>query len=247
MVNQSESAYRPSALRSLRGVEFALVKELVVSACGAAWGCCRRRGRGVLALAPQWRRPKAVRLFFWRRQKHRRASPAASSFFADPFGLNQQQTAGARAAPSRTAWPFAWRSCDGKYFSGHLARQCAERRCRCARRFVRKPDNSVLTAAQSTARPRQRRSAIRRAKTPRLPQGAARGCTCNGRDPAGLPVDLTLDGSLRPGDVVATASGLSLTLVKVGNGPSRENSPRSLLSRPHARSRARLGEIKVAL
>ena len=34
-------------------------------------------------------------------------------------------------------------------------------------------------------------------------------CTCNGRDPAGLaPVDLALDSSLRPGDVIATTDGL---------------------------------------
>jgi len=30
-------------------------------------------------------------------------------------------------------------------------------------------------------------------------------CTCNGRDPAGLaPIDLTLDTSLRQGDIIAT-------------------------------------------
>jgi hypothetical protein len=35
------------------------------------------------------------------------------------------------------------------------------------------------------------------------------GCTCNGRDPFGLThVDVTTDPTLRPGDVVATKSGL---------------------------------------
>ena len=33
-------------------------------------------------------------------------------------------------------------------------------------------------------------------------------CTCNGREPAGLaPVDISLDTTLRPGDVVATTTG----------------------------------------
>ena len=33
-------------------------------------------------------------------------------------------------------------------------------------------------------------------------------CTCNGHNPAGLaPVDLAMDGSLRSGDVLATADG----------------------------------------
>jgi hypothetical protein len=34
-------------------------------------------------------------------------------------------------------------------------------------------------------------------------------CTCNGHNPAGLAtVDLALDGSLRPGDMLATTDGL---------------------------------------
>jgi len=52
-------------------------------------------------------------------------------------------------------------------------------------------------------------------------------CTCNGRDPAGLaPVDLTLDTSLRPGDVIATTSGLvAYSGVKTGINQSPEFTP----------------------
>ena len=52
-------------------------------------------------------------------------------------------------------------------------------------------------------------------------------CTCNGRDPAGLaPVDLTLDTSLRPGDVIATTDGLvAYSGVRVGNGQTAEFTP----------------------
>jgi hypothetical protein len=73
-------------------------------------------------------------------------------------------------------------------------------------------------------------------------------CTCNGRDPAGLaPVDLTLDGSLRPGDVVATAEGLvAYTGVKVGNNQTAEFTPIASYPGLTAAVRARLGEMKVA-
>ena len=52
-------------------------------------------------------------------------------------------------------------------------------------------------------------------------------CTCNGRDPAGLaPVDLTLDTSLRPGDVIATTNGLvAYSGVKVGVNQTAEFTP----------------------
>jgi hypothetical protein len=73
-------------------------------------------------------------------------------------------------------------------------------------------------------------------------------CTCNGRDPAGLaPIDLTLDGSLRPGDVVATTSGLvAYTGIKLGNSQTAEFTPIASYPGLTADVRARLGEMKVA-
>ena len=73
-------------------------------------------------------------------------------------------------------------------------------------------------------------------------------CTCNGRDPAGLaPVDLTLDTSLRPGDVVATTDGLvAYTGVRVGAGQTAEFTPVASYPGLTADVRARLGEMKVA-
>jgi len=49
-------------------------------------------------------------------------------------------------------------------------------------------------------------------------------CTCNGRDPAGLaPIDLTLDTSLRQGDIIATTNGLvAYSGVRAGGGQSAE-------------------------
>ena len=73
-------------------------------------------------------------------------------------------------------------------------------------------------------------------------------CTCNGRDPAGLaPVDLTLDTSLRPGDVVATTDGLvAYTGIRVGNDQTAEFTPVASYPGLTADVRARLGEMKVA-
>jgi hypothetical protein len=73
-------------------------------------------------------------------------------------------------------------------------------------------------------------------------------CTCNGRDAAGLaPVDLTLDASLRAGDVIATTDGLvAYSGIKVGNDQSPEFIPVSSYPGLTAEVRARLGEMKVA-
>ncbi len=73
-------------------------------------------------------------------------------------------------------------------------------------------------------------------------------CTCNGRDGAGLaPVDLTLDTSLRPGDVIATTNGLvAYSGVKVGTGQTAEFTPVASYPGLTPDVRTRLGEMKVA-
>ena len=73
-------------------------------------------------------------------------------------------------------------------------------------------------------------------------------CTCNGRDPAGLaPVDLTLDTSLRPGDIIATTDGLvAYSGVRLGDGQTAEFTPVASYPGLTPDVRARLGEMKVA-
>jgi hypothetical protein len=73
-------------------------------------------------------------------------------------------------------------------------------------------------------------------------------CTCNGRSPSGLaPVDLTLDTSLRSGDVVATTDGLvAYTGVRFGADQTAEFTPVASYPGLTADVRARLGEMKVA-
>jgi hypothetical protein len=73
-------------------------------------------------------------------------------------------------------------------------------------------------------------------------------CTCNGRDAAGLaPVDLTLDTSLRAGDVIATTNGpVAYSGIKIGNNQTPEFTPIASYPGLTADVRARLGEMKVA-
>jgi hypothetical protein len=73
-------------------------------------------------------------------------------------------------------------------------------------------------------------------------------CTCNGREPAGLaPIDLTLDKSLRPGDIIATSDGL---VAYAGGGTADEKAidftPISSYLGLTTEVRTRLGEMKIA-
>jgi hypothetical protein len=72
-------------------------------------------------------------------------------------------------------------------------------------------------------------------------------CTCNGRDPVGLaPVDISLDTTLKPGDVVATTTGLvAYNGTRNADGQS-EFTPVESYPGLSAATRARLGEMKVA-
>ena len=73
-------------------------------------------------------------------------------------------------------------------------------------------------------------------------------CTCNGRDSAGLaPIDLSLDTTLRPGDIVATSNGLvAYSGVRTATGQTAEFTPVASYPGLTADVRARLGEMKVA-
>jgi uncharacterized protein DUF2865 len=73
-------------------------------------------------------------------------------------------------------------------------------------------------------------------------------CTCNGRDQAGLaPVDLALDTSLRPGDVIATTDGLvAYSGIRVGADQTSEFTPVASYPGLSAELRGRMGAMKVA-
>jgi uncharacterized protein DUF2865 len=73
-------------------------------------------------------------------------------------------------------------------------------------------------------------------------------CTCNGRDPAGLaPIDVSLDTTLRPGDVVATSTGLvAFSGTRAGNAEPADFTPVSDYAGLTGSIRAKLTEMKVA-
>ena len=176
-------------------------------------------------------------------------SPAAN-FFADPFGLNQQNAAPPRpAAPSgggRSA-SFCVRTCDGKYFpisarSGTPPARMCQAFCPASPTKVFS-GSSIETAATGNG---ERYADLPNAYAYRKALRA--DCTCNGRDPAGLaPVDLSQDTSLRSGDVVATADGLvAYTGVRLGAGQTPDFAPVADYPGLTPSLRAKLGEMKVA-
>src|ERR1700678_3878680 len=186
-------------------------------------------------------------LFGGAQKQQQRQVPAQANFFADPFGLNQQAAPTPRPVASSGSGPaFCVRTCDGRYFP--LARGNATPVQMCQAFCPASPTKvffgSTIDGASSSNGERYADSenafAFRKA--------LRADCTCNGRDPAGLaPVDLTLDASLRPGDVIATTTGLvAYSGVKVGVNQTAEFTP--VASYPGLTSdvRARLGEMKVA-
>jgi hypothetical protein len=205
---------------------------------------------GSLAVAPRMASAEGLFDFFFGGAQRPQGRPAPSpqaNFFADPFGLNQQQAPAPapRVAGSGTA--FCVRGCDGKYFqvtsrgNASLAQMC---QAFCPASATKVFYGSTIDGASATDG--ERYAGTENAFAYRKALRA--DCTCNGRDPAGLaPVDLTLDGSLRPGDVVATAEGLvAYTGVKVGNNQTAEFTPIASYPGLTAAVRARLGEMKVA-
>ena len=181
------------------------------------------------------------------KQQARQPSPQAS-FFADPFGTNPQQAQPAPAPRVAGSGPaFCVRSCDGKYFpltmrGNATPVQMCQAFCPASATKVFYGNTIDGAYAGNGERYADSDNAFAYRKALRA------DCTCNGRDPAGLsPIDLTLDGSLRPGDVVATTSGLvAYTGVKLGNSQTAEFAPVASYPGLTADVRARLGEMKVA-
>jgi Protein of unknown function (DUF2865) len=197
-----------------------------------------------VALAPRSSAAEGLFDFFFGGQKQQQQkAPPQASFFADPFGLNQQAAPPRAVAGSGPA--FCVRSCDGRYFPLARANASPVQTCQafCPASPTKVFYGSTIDGAASTTGERYADSenAFAYRKAMRA------DCTCNGRDPAGLaPVDLTLDTSLRPGDVIATTNGLvAYSGVKVGINQTAEFTPVASYPGLTAEVRARLGEMKV--
>ena len=180
--------------------------------------------------------------------KQQQPSPAVNSF-ADPFGFNQPQPATPKPATSgggRYA-AFCVRTCDGKYFPV-LARGGATPAQMCQAFCPASPTKIFSGTSIDNATSGNGERYADSANAYAYRKALKADCTCNGRDPAGLaPVDLSLDTSLRSGDVIATSSGLvAYSGIRVGNEQTAEFTPVANYPGLTAEVRARLGEMKVA-
>jgi len=178
-----------------------------------------------------------------KQQQHQ--APPQASFFADPSG-NQQAAPPVRTASSGSGPAFCVRSCDGRYFPLSRGNASPVQLCQafCPASPTKVFYGSNIDGATSAGGERypDSENAFAYRKALRA------DCTCNGRDSAGLaPVDLTLDTSLRAGDVIATTDGLvAYSGVRVGNNQTAEFTPVASYPGLTAEVRARLGEMKVA-
>lgn len=166
--------------------------------------------------------------------------------FADPFGNNPQAPQPRAAVSSGSGAAFCVRSCDGRYFP--LTRGLASPVQMC-QAFCPASETKVYFGAgidYATSATGERYADSETAFAYRKALRA--DCTCNGRDPAGLaPVDLSLDNSLRPGDVVATTDGLvAYTGPRGGAAQAGDFTPVAAYPGLTAEVRARLTELKVA-
>ena len=197
---------------------------------------------GPVALAPEMSSAQGLFDFFFgggQKQQHQ------TSFFANVFNNNPQPPPPRRVVAS-SGPAFCVRSCDGKYFP--LMRGAASPAQTCQALCPASPTevffgSSIDDAyAASGERYADSENAFAYRKALRA------DCTCNGHNPAGLaPVDLALDDSLRPGDVLATTDGLvAYSGLRVGNDQTPDFTPVASFPGLTPEVRARLNAMKVA-
>ena len=165
---------------------------------------------GPVALAPEMSSAEGLLdFFFGGSQKQQQTSSFANN--------NNPQPTMPRPVVASSGPGFCVRSCDGKYFP--LMRGAASPTQMCQAFCPASPTKvffgSSIDSAYATSGERYADSENAYAYRKAL----RADCTCNGHNPAGLaPVDLALDGSLRPGDVLATTDGLvAYSGIRVGN------------------------------
>jgi hypothetical protein len=182
-----------------------------------------------------------------RQQRAPEPSPI-ESFFADPFGTNQQPAPPPRAVSTGGSGPaFCVRTCDGKYFPlSSRVNASPVQMCQafCPASPTKIYFGSNIENASSATGERYADSETAFAYRKALKAD----CTCNGRSAAGLaPVDLSMDMSLKAGDVVATTNGLAAyTGARLGMTQTPDFTPVAAFPGLTADVRAKLGEMKVA-
>jgi uncharacterized protein DUF2865 len=201
---------------------------------------------GPVALAPEMSSAEGLLDFFFgggQKQKQ------ATSFFANILNTNlqpPQPPPSARSVVAISGPGFCVRSCDGKYFpllrGAAAPTQMCQAFCPASRTEVFFGSSIDNANAASGERYADSEHAFAYRKALRA------DCTCNGHNPAGLaPVDLALDDSLRPGDVLATHDGLvAYSGIRVGNDQTPGFTPVASFPGLTPQVRARLNDIKVA-
>jgi hypothetical protein len=201
-----------------------------------------------LALAPRMASAQGLFDFLFGGTPQKQQQRA--NFFADPFGLNTPAPAPPRPVTSAgggSGPAFCVRTCDGRYFpvlarGGSTPVQMCQAFCPATPTRIFFGSSIDGAAAANGERYADSENAYAYRKEMKA------DCTCNGRSPAGLaPVDLTLDSSLRAGDVIATTGGLvAYSGVRAGANQTAEFTPVASYPGLTSEVRARLGEMKVA-
>ncbi|ACI94672.1 conserved hypothetical protein [Afipia carboxidovorans OM5] len=202
----------------------------------------------VLALAPQSASAGFLDFLFGSSPDQRAAEPTRQAPQTDFFG-NPIDPPPATVTPvsSGRSASYCVRTCDGKYFplparTSMPPAQMCQSFCPASTTKIYFGSNIETALGANGERYSELQNAFAYRKTLKA------DCTCNGRSPGGLaPVDLALDTTLRPGDIVATTDGLvAYTGVSPINGQTAEFAPVATYPGLTPELRARLGEMKVA-
>jgi hypothetical protein len=135
--------------------------------------------------------------------------PENAHAFVDPFtSLSNALNPPAQRADIGPARAFCVRTCDGRYFpvqahAGISTAEACHSFCPASQTRLYSGGNIDFAVASDGSRYADMNNAFV------YRQHLVSGCTCNGRDAFGLAhVDAKTDPTLRPGDIVATSSGL---------------------------------------
>ncbi len=202
---------------------------------------------GPVALAPEMSSAQGLLDFLFggsqKQQSHAR-------FFEKIFNTKLQPSPPPRPVVEgsvvATSGPsFCVRSCDGKYFP--LMRGAASPTQMCQAFCPASPTEVFFGSSidGAYAETGERYTASENAFAYRKALRA--DCTCNGYNPAGLaPVDLALDDTLRPGDVLATHDGIVAYSGRAGNDHTQVFTPVASFPGLAPQTRERLNDMKVA-
>lgn len=188
------------------------------------------------------------------RPAQRNNASSQPSLFANPFESEKPASqpalppyGGGAQVANRSSTAHCVRMCDGKHFSISTRGDVSQNTM--CQAFCPASNTKVFFGNQI-----ERAISIDGERYSELPTAFAyrkklsADCTCNGRDPAGLaPVDISVDSTLRPGDVIATASGfVAYNGGRGANGSDGSFTPVASYPGLTPATRARLGETKVA-